>query len=276
MLALFALAGAAATPPPPADEAFTQTLCAVQHAIRWRTPAWDQAKCRRVAGAFQAAGQRHGLSPALLVAISVNESDLREDAVRETRKEGRVHAQDSGLMGIRCLLSPTKRWWRDGRVVPRPERGAKFRQACTNGLVRGMTVKELLVPETNIEVGAAMLARIRDEGVPILETKIVKEHGRPRMIRKVRACQHRNHPWWSHHNWGPKTIESGSSRHYPHRVAVLLYALAAAMDVHEPELARASFVQQPGEKPRKVDKPVGERQRRLFTLILGAGRKPVN
>jgi hypothetical protein len=139
-----------------------------------------------------------------------------------------------------------------------------------------MTVKELLVPETNIEVGATMLARIRDEGVPILETKIVKQRGRPRMIRQVRACQHRDHPWWVHHNHGPRYIDRGPARHYPHRVGVLLYALAAAMNAPAPELAELNFTQQPGEKPRKVDKPVGERQRRLFTLILGAGRKPVN
>jgi hypothetical protein len=264
------------------DGRFICMLRAFQDAIRWprksgktvsgkhvtEVPAWSQEKGEKIGSAFIAAGRRHGFRPGFLVSFAVNESDLKENAVRETRtKDGRV-AKDSGLMAVRCILSTEKRWWKDDRVLRSQEPGANFRWACTNAPVRGMTIDEILEPERNIEIAAAELARLRDKGVPLLTTRIEKVHGKPKLVREVYNCPHKNHPAWAHYNWGTRTIETGPARHYPHRVAVLAHAIAEAMDTDAPELVGIRFVQDKGSKPRRVDKPVGERQRRLFGLIL--------
>lgn len=263
------------------DACFIDTLRAVQDAIRWprksgrtksgghviEVPAWSPEKSERIGRAFIDSAARHDYRPGFLTGFAVNESDLKDDAVRETRtKDGRI-AKDSGLMAVRCILSDEKRWWKGTHLLHRPELGAKFRRACTNEPVRGMTIEEILVPETNIEIATTELARLRDEGVPLLVSRIEKIHGRPRLVREVKKCPHRNHPYFAHFNWGVRVIDTGPPRHYPQRIAVLYHFIAEAMGTDTPELDGVRFVQDKGSKPRRVDKPVGARQRRLCELI---------
>jgi hypothetical protein len=229
--------------------------------------AWSQEEANRIGHAFIEAGRRHDFRPGFLAAFSVNESDLKESAVRETRtKDGRI-AKDSGLMAVRCVVGGEKRWWKDNHVLRFQQPGARFIQACLNDPVRGMLPSELLDPVKNIEIAASILARLRDDGVPLLVTRVEKIHGRPKRVREVTTCPHKEHPFYAHYNWGARMIETGPSRHYPHRVAVLYHAIAEAMHTDTPELVGAHFVQDKGARPRRVDRPVGERQRRLFALI---------
>lgn len=224
-----------------AEEAcFIHTLCAVKEKVRWRTPKWDVATCERVGRAFVAAAKKYDLPLALAPSVALNESDLNERASRVTLKDGKPYAHDVGLMAIRCV-----------------DRNSG---TCTNGLVRGLTVKDLLKPEVNIDIGAHILADIRDKGVPLL----VEDRGK----QVVKPCAHRQHPWWAHYNWGPRSLETGRARHYPHRIAVLFDAWSKALGVEAPELLAAKFVRDKGAKLRRHDKPVGTRIRRLYAQVL--------
>jgi hypothetical protein len=137
----------------------TSTLvCKVQHAIRWREAAWPTSTCKLLATAFNRTP-----APILTMAIAILESDLRPRAISaETRpstpKKTQVHgrskrapaaralpedmrAVDIGLMGIRCIFLRERK--------------------CLNGPARGLTVEQLKDPETNIAIGARILASKR-------------------------------------------------------------------------------------------------------------------
>ena len=47
-------------------------------------------------------------------------------------------------------------------------------------------------------------------------------------VTKDVPCTHANHAFWAHYNHGPRYIDHGPARHYPHRVAVIDHALASA------------------------------------------------
>ena len=120
---------------PPAGPAVTaELLCSVQNSIRWREAAWTTVECQARARDFADAGRR-GFPPAQLLAIAINESDLRVKVVRPDRG-----ALDLGLMAVRCRLGT------DGR--------------CTNKPVRGMMPAQVMRPATNIEKGAEILATL--------------------------------------------------------------------------------------------------------------------
>jgi hypothetical protein len=139
-----------------------QTICAVKEKIRWQTPAWTPSQCGRIADAVATSAKRHDLSPTLLLAIMVNESDMNEKAARLYTRDGKVYAKDGGLMAIRCMLDEHER--------------------CTNGNVRGVAWKDLMDPVTNIELGARELAHWRDGGGVMSKT-----------IVKLDADGHRQH-----------------------------------------------------------------------------------
>jgi hypothetical protein len=130
---------APATPDPQATLA--QSLCDLKRKIGARRGAWAPARCREVAAAVLSSAARHDLSPALLLAVMIQESDLDETAARVSHPHGGL-AKDSGLMGIRCVLG------KGGR--------------CTNALVRGMPWRQVMDPATNVELGARYLAHYRD------------------------------------------------------------------------------------------------------------------
>jgi hypothetical protein len=237
-----------------ADSCLTRTICMVKDKIRWQTPAWTPSECRKMADAVAAASKRHDLSPTLLLAIMINESDMNEKATRVYTRNGKVYAKDGGLMAIRCILD---------------ERGR-----CTNGFVRGMAWKDVMDPVKNVELGARELAHYRDGG-GVMEKSIVKLDGDRHRVRVTKEvpCTHKDHAWWAHYNHGPRYIAKGYPRHYPHRIAVLDHALATVMNVQPPELAAAAHisVHDPGKRERTADRPVEPRYKKLCSEILSTG-----
>jgi len=105
-----------------------ELVCNVQDAIRWREPAWTSSRCDRIAAALNATP-----APAVLLAVAINESDLRPRAIARHGDRS-----DVGLLGIRCVHGKGHR--------------------CTNGPAAGLTIRSLMEPTTNIRVGAAVLA----------------------------------------------------------------------------------------------------------------------
>jgi len=103
------------------EPCLAQTICAVKERIRWQTPAWTPSQCRNIADAVNESAKRHDLSPSLLLAVMVNESDMNEKAARTYTRDGKIYAKDGGLMAIRCLLDD--------------------KEKCTNGNVRGVAQK---------------------------------------------------------------------------------------------------------------------------------------
>jgi hypothetical protein len=236
------------------EACLAQTVCAVKERIRWQTPAWTPSQCRKIADAVETSAKRHDLSPSLLLAIMVNESDMNEKAARVyTHADGKVYAKDGGLMAIRCLLDEHDR--------------------CTNGNVRGVPFKELMDPVNNIELGARELAHWRDGGGVTTKTIIKRDAGgHLRRVVKEVPCEHKTHGWWAHYNHGPRYIDKGYARHYPHRVAVLDHAFATVMNTPAPELTSGRItIHDPGKRERTVDRPLEPRYKKLYEEIMSSG-----
>ena len=229
-----------------------KTICSVKQKIRWMTPAWTPAECQRIANAVESSSKRHDLSPTLLLAIMINESDMNEKAFRLSLRGGKVYAKDGGLMAIRCVLDR--------------------KDHCVNGNVRGMAWKDIMDPVTNIEVGARELAYWRDGGGIATRTITRRDsQGHIQQITKNGPCHHTTHAWWAHYNHGPRYIDKGYPRHYPHRIAVLDHALATVMNVDAPELNHRITIHDPGKRERTVDRPLEKRFKKLYNEILSSG-----
>src|SRR5438477_1809836 len=97
------------TPPGASENCLAQTICSVKERIRWQTPAWTPSQCRKIANAVSESAKRHDLSPSLLLAIMVNESDMNEKAARTYTRNGKIYAKDGGLMAIRCMPDEKER-----------------------------------------------------------------------------------------------------------------------------------------------------------------------
>jgi hypothetical protein len=203
---------AMAEPPAPAADgtaALAGALCRVHERVSPRHDPWSAEFCASLATAVEVAAVHHGLSPALLVAVMINESDLDARAVRAYRA-GRAIAKDSGLMGIRCRL--------DGHGL------------CTNALVQGMTWRQVMDPITNVELGARYLAMYRDGAGRSRVTREVRDaDGSVTVTEKSVPCRHRDHAYWAHYNHGTHFISEGSARFYPNHVAVLEQALSETL-----------------------------------------------
>lgn len=227
----------------------SRTICAIKDKIRWQTPAWTEAKCREIGQAVVASAKRHNLSPTLLLAIMINESDLNEKAARPSMHDERIYAKDSGLMAIRCVLDR--------------------REHCINGNVRGLSWSEVMSPATNIELGARELAYWRDGGATtnvVVKLRDAAGHLRP-VLRRV-PCRHKDHAYWAHYNHGPRYITQGYPRHYPHRVAVIDHALATVLNVGAPELVgKRITMHDVGKRDRTIDRPLERRYIKLCTQI---------
>jgi hypothetical protein len=234
------------------DTCLAKTICSVKEKIRWQTPAWTPSQCRKIADAVSASAKKHDLSPSLLLAIMVNESDLNEKSARVYTRDGKVYAKDAGLMAIRCLLDDHDR--------------------CTNGNVRGVAFKSLMDPVNNIEAGARELAHWRAGG-GVTRTTITKRdaEGHLHQVTKNVPCQHKTHAYWAHYNHGPRYIDKGYPRHYPHRVAVLDHALATVMNAPAPELEGRITIHDPGKRERTIDRPLEPRYRKLCDQIMSSG-----
>ncbi|HEV3031328.1 MAG TPA: transglycosylase SLT domain-containing protein [Polyangia bacterium] len=237
----------------PSNDCLTNTICSVKEKIRWQTPAWTPSQCRRISDAVSTSAKRYHLSPTLLLAVMINESDMNEKASRAYTRDGKVFAKDGGLMAIRCHVDAHDR--------------------CTNGDLKGMAWKDLMEPATNIELGARTLAHYRDGGAVMTKT-IVKldENGRRERVTKEVPCTHKNHGFWAHYNHGPHYIDKGYARHYPHRIAVLDHALAQVMNVPAPELSHGAItIHDPGKRERTADRPIEPRFKKLCGQILSSG-----
>jgi hypothetical protein len=246
-------AAAATGPAQPTPACLAATLCALQDEVRWRKPAWSETTCRRTADAVLAAGRKYDLSPALIVAVMLNESDLNEKATIPYYRDGELYAKDGGLMGVRCVFGDPGR--------------------CDNGHVQGMSFRAIMDPVKNVELGAKALAYFRDKGG--VEKKVVRERNAAgKLVKRTKyvRCKHRNHAWWAHYNHGSFYITKGYARHYPHRVAVLYNRLSKVLGAPAPELTSTSTsgritMRDPGRRPRTIDRPVEPRYRVLYDKI---------
>jgi hypothetical protein len=237
----------------PSPSCLATTICEVKDRVRWRTAAWKPAFCEKIAKAVLDSSKRHALSPSLILAVMINESDMNEKAFRTTLKAGRVYAKDGGLMGIRCIVD------KQGH--------------CTNGNVRGMAWPEVMDPVTNIDIGARELAHWRSGGG--ITNVTIRARGSDGVIRtkqKQVPCTHKTHAYWAHYNHGPRYIDRGPARHYPHRIAVLYYALARAMNMDTTALTSMRLtITDPGRRPRTADRPIEARYLKLCQAIRGVG-----
>ncbi|HEY5282130.1 MAG TPA: transglycosylase SLT domain-containing protein [Polyangia bacterium] len=229
------------------------TICEVKDRVRWRTAAWKPAFCEKIATAVLESSKRYAIPPSLILAVMINESDMNEKAFRTTAKNGSVYAKDGGLMGIRCIVD------KQGR--------------CTNGHVRGMAWTQVMDPVTNVDAGARELAHWRDGGgITNVTVRTRDSHGVLRTVEKHVPCAHKTHAYWAHYNHGPRYIDRGPARHYPHRIAVLYYALARAMNVDTSSLTSMRLtVNDPGKRPRTADHPVEARYQKLCQAIRDVG-----
>lgn len=225
-----------------------RTICEVKGKIRWGTPAWTPEQCERIGRAVLEASEKYDLSPTLLLGVMINESDMNEKAARVTRRNNVVYAKDSGLMALRCVL--------DGR------------DRCINNNLRGLKWSQVMDPATNIALGARELAHWRDDAYVRKTVKVRDKMGKVRPVYKNVPCPHKDHGFWAHYNHGPRYIDRGSPRHYPHHVAVLDHALASVLNVDPPELHQARItVRDPGRPQRTADHPLEARYRRLCSII---------
>ena len=233
----------------PSESCLTATICEVKDRLRWRTAAWKPAFCARIAHAVLDSSKRYDIPPSLILAVMINESDMNENAFRTTVKAGHIYAKDGGLMGIRCIVD------KQGR--------------CGNGNVRGMPWGEVMDPVTNIDIGARELAYWRDGGgITNVTIRTRDSDGVLRTKQKHVPCSHKTHAYWAHYNHGPRYIDRGPARHYPHRIAVLYYALARNMNVDTRSLTSIRLtVKDPGKRPRTADKPVEARYQKLCQAI---------
>jgi hypothetical protein len=230
------------------NSCLVKTICSVKQTIRWQTPAWTPTECQRIADGVAASAKKHDISPTLLLAIMINESDMNERAFRVSTREGKVYAKDGGLMAIRCVLDR--------------------KDHCVNGNVRGMAFNQLMDPVTNIEAAARELAYWRDGGGVVTRT-IHRRDGTE--VTKNGPCHHLTHGWWAHYNHGPRYIDKGYPRHYPHRIAVLDHALATVMNLDAPELKQRITIHDVGMRERTIDRPLEARFKKLYRQILSSG-----
>lgn len=237
----------------PSAACLATTICEVKDRVRWRTPAWKPAFCEQIANAVLDSSKRHDISPSLILAVMINESDMNEKAFRTTLKNGSVYAKDGGLMGIRCVVD------KQGH--------------CVNGNVRGLAWSDVMDPVSNIDIGARELAHWRNGGgITNVTIRTRDSDGVLRTKLKHVPCTHKTHAYWAHYNHGPRYIDRGHARHYPHRIAVLYFALARAMNMSTTELtSRRLTITDPGKRPRTADRPVEARYLKLCQAIRGVG-----
>jgi hypothetical protein len=241
---------APAAPPPAAapagDTCLAEALCSLKGRIARRKP-WAPGLCQTLARGITASAARHGLSPALLLAVMIQESDLDEQAARVSHSRGAI-AKDSGLMGIRCVL--------DGRG------------RCTNGLVRGLPWRQVMDPLTNIELGARYLAHYRDgAGRSRITVRVRQPDGSVVLAERNVPCRHSDHAYWAHYNHGTRYIARGLARLYPRHVGALYAALGESLGLDTSELARLAGASL---KQGSADQGPGQRSRALCAAVHSA------
>lgn len=126
-----------------------------------------------------------------------------------------------------------------------------------------------MTPANNIALGARELAYWRDGGgVERGEQTWRDREGVVQRRERLVRCRHKDHAYWAHYNHGERYLDHGLARHYPHRVAVLYYAIAQALKLDTRPLTSAVVtVRDPGQRARTVDRPVEARYRKLCEAI---------
>lgn len=233
----------------PSEDCLANTICTIKDRVRWRSAAWKPQFCQKIAHAVLQSSERHQIPPALILAVMINESDMNETTFRTTVRNGAIYAKDGGLMGIRCIVD------KQGR--------------CINGHVRGMHWKQVMEPTTNIELGTRELAHYRDGGgVSTVTIRTRNSSGKIESRQKNVPCAHKTHAYWAHYNHGPRYIDHGSARHYPHRIGVLYYSLARTLNADTTEVTNTRLtVIDPGKRPRTYDRPIEMRYQKLCQAI---------
>ena len=115
------------------SRAEARQVCAVHRAVSHRKPLRPET-CATIAQALNETPD-----PLRLHAMGVNESGSRPDALRVTVRSDGLVAYDVGLLQVRCLVDP-----------------ARKDTVCLNGPAKGLTVKRLLNPATNIRTAWAV------------------------------------------------------------------------------------------------------------------------
>lgn len=172
------------------DPCFVETICQIQHAIRWKEPAWSHEFCERVEQGIRLAALKYDIDGRQLAAMALNESDFRPRAERAHR-EGRPGAPgpdnptttggetaeatgassaerprvvDVGLMGVTCVIGK--------------------HGLCTNKFVRGLTPEKLKDPVLNLEIGAKILTLMHGGNLRSYNGGVTKK-GYPRRIETL-------------------------------------------------------------------------------------------
>jgi hypothetical protein len=106
-----------------------------------------------------------------------------------------------------------------------------------------------------------------------MRTTVVKrENGHLVRVTRDVPCLHKTHAYWAHYNHGPRYIDKGYPRHYPHRIAVLDQALATVMNLPAPELHEGRItIHDAGKRERTADRPIEPRYKKLTGQILSSG-----
>jgi hypothetical protein len=107
-------------------------VCTVHRTLN-RKPL-PQATCATIARALNDTPD-----PVRMLALGVNESGTRPEALRVTIRPDGLVAYDVGFAQVRCLVDP-----------------AQKDTVCLNGPAKGLTVKRLMNPETNIRTAWAV------------------------------------------------------------------------------------------------------------------------
>ena len=127
-----------------------------------------------------------------------------------------------------------------------------------------------MAPATNIALGARQLAYWRDVG-GLEKAALRPRRGALKAKQKYVRCTHKTHAYWAHYNHGKIYLDHGRARHYPHRVAVLYYALLRAMNLDTSLLTSTVLsVRDPGKSLRTAAEPVEPRYRKLCNSIRAA------
>lgn len=127
--------------PPTTHGCLSGLVCELQPRISRKK--WSPERCDQMVSQVLQRSLDAGISPYIVLATMLVESDLSENAFKNAIASNGRPAKDSGLMAIRCVLSD------DGKT-------------CTNGIVRGVRWTKLMEPDTNILAGIQILASYKN------------------------------------------------------------------------------------------------------------------
>jgi len=181
-------------------EKISTFLCALQPEIRWkRGNEWNPKTCHEVASAHVRESLRTGIHDLLGVAISIQESDLVDIALRtEVDAQGQPSGKfDGGLMGIRYPSQFT----------------------------RGVKLVDVLKIKTNIRLGFDILSHYKTAKLYKTVMAKVRVGGRRLFSATKVVEQHDDHEFFAHYQNGVAVATEGWRSRYDDRVGSIYTAL---------------------------------------------------